>query len=54
MAISWVSEAVLGEGRLMEMAYTASEYAKLKVGETFFAWAKRAACRFNGVFHRKK
>src|SRR5690554_5339983 len=43
-AISWVTEAVRGEGRLMEIAYMESEYIRLKVGETFFPKSNIVPC----------
>ena len=35
MAISWVADAVLGDGIAMEIIYTITQYTKLKKGETF-------------------
>ena len=50
MAISWVTDAVLGAGKAIQMVYTTKQYIRLKVGDTFLpksyivpcslAWAK--------------
>ena len=44
IAISWVTDAVLGEGSEIEIIYTNKQYSKLKVGDTFFAKSNMVPC----------
>jgi len=44
IAISCVTEAVLGEGNPMEMVYTKKQYTRLKRGDTLLAKSNMVPC----------
>jgi hypothetical protein len=46
MAISCVTDAVLGEGSTTQMAYIKIEYTRLNAGDTFFPKSKIVPCNF--------